>query len=525
MPLTPMPYAEWKHAALQGKIPTDDVVLYKDCGLPEVKILDEGQGSRCVRIRLSTATVDRDNDTIAVEGWNTRAYEKNPVVLYGHNYWGLPIGKAIQLHQDTMSLSAVDAFVPKEIDPFAETVYQMLKHGFLNTASVGFRQLEYTINEDRRGVDFLRQELLEHSIVPVPSNPDALIEARHIFGVDAMAPLIQWCERTLDTWRTVEAAPIAREQVEAAHARLTPIAVSVVGSNKGVTPEDVSRRTAPHDTPWERPSASDFSEEAIDTLSDATRRRIAGHFAWTEKHPPSTYGQLKLPHHRPDDGDVVWRGVTAAMAALLGARGGVTIPDGDREAVYAHLASHYRQFDAEPPAWRYVHAEALKHLSADYQFNACSGQLTQHAVTTGRPFARILNDRIAMLVTEDRTRAEIIADMGRAAGMDPSTVNQILAESIDCPPWRFQDFARALDLSGERLREAAEAEGDEYERGDTARQGQRSATRSLNAILTDMLPPLDPVTELMASMEAHLPTLIRTAVQHELTALTGRLPD
>jgi len=41
--------------------------------------------------------------------------------------------------------------------------------------------------------------------------------------------------------------------------------------------------------------------------------------------------------------------VYAAMAALLGARGGVILPSADKQGVYNHLASHYKQFDKEVP--------------------------------------------------------------------------------------------------------------------------------------------------------------------------------
>jgi len=44
--------------------------------------------------------------------------------------------------------------------------------------------------------------------------------------------------------------------------------------------------------------------------------------------------------------------VAAAMAALLGARGGVELPAEDRRKVYNHLAQHYRQFEREPPTFR-----------------------------------------------------------------------------------------------------------------------------------------------------------------------------
>jgi predicted nuclease with TOPRIM domain len=47
------------------------------------------------------------------------------------------------------------------------------------------------------------------------------------------------------------------------------------------------------------------------------------------------------------------------MQALLGARGGVDIPEADREAVYKHLANHYKQFEEEPPA---LHSEVNKKM-------------------------------------------------------------------------------------------------------------------------------------------------------------------
>lgn len=67
--------------------------------------------------------------------------------------------------------------------------------------------------------------------------------------------------------------------------------------------------------------------------------------------PPEKRTAYKLPHHEVIGGEikVVWRGVTRAMNVLKGGRGGVRIPDGDKAAVYRHLAKHYEQFDEEPP--------------------------------------------------------------------------------------------------------------------------------------------------------------------------------
>lgn len=74
--------------------------------------------------------------------------------------------------------------------------------------------------------------------------------------------------------------------------------------------------------------------------------------AWVDSEgDPDAKSSYKLPHHLPN-GEVVLKGVQAAMGALLGARGGVAIPDSDRRAVYAHLSGHLKQFDETPPEFR-----------------------------------------------------------------------------------------------------------------------------------------------------------------------------
>lgn len=113
----------------------------------------------------------------------------------------------------------------------------------------------------------------------------------------------------------------------------------------GVVPDDVSREKAPEDTPWEAPDLEDFTDKSWDELSDQEKRRIAGHYAWAAEMPPSKFGDLKLPHHRPSDGAVVWAGVVAAAQRLDQA----DIPSEDLPRVRDHLASHYHQFGRRAP--------------------------------------------------------------------------------------------------------------------------------------------------------------------------------
>lgn len=166
------------------------------CALVADEIKTVEGDERSLDITISTEKPDRDRDIIMADGWDFRNFKKNPVVLFAHDYYSLPIARASALTIDAGKVHARASFVPAEIYPFAETVLQMLKGRYLNAASVGFKPKKYQYNEERRGVDYAEQELLEFSIVPVPANADCLVEARSA-GID-VEPLREWAEKTLE---------------------------------------------------------------------------------------------------------------------------------------------------------------------------------------------------------------------------------------------------------------------------------------------------------------------------------------
>lgn len=69
-------------------------------------------------------------------------------------------------------------------------------------------------------------------------------------------------------------------------------------------------------------------------------------------------GDYKLPFADVVDDELVaiWRGVAAAMGALMGARGGVDIPDDEKQAVYSAISKYYKKFGMEPPEMKSVEA-------------------------------------------------------------------------------------------------------------------------------------------------------------------------
>ena len=142
--------------------------------------------ARAIDFTISTASVDRMGDTIAVNGWRLENYRKNPVVLWAHDSSMLPVGRATNVRVEEGKLKARAEFAPASVSPMADSVYEMLKLGFLSATSVGFAPIKYAFSEEagrKFGIDFLEQELLEFSVVPIPANAEALIEARAA-GID-----------------------------------------------------------------------------------------------------------------------------------------------------------------------------------------------------------------------------------------------------------------------------------------------------------------------------------------------------
>lgn len=143
--------------------------------------------SRVVPFVLSTDREDRGGDTIDQSGWRLDRYKANPVVLWGHNQSLPPIGRCSNPRVSGRSLIGDVEFATAEQNPFAETVFQLVKGGFVNAGSVGFIPMKYEINRETGGLDFKEQELIEFSICGVPMNPDALAQARSLgFDGDAI---------------------------------------------------------------------------------------------------------------------------------------------------------------------------------------------------------------------------------------------------------------------------------------------------------------------------------------------------
>jgi HK97 family phage prohead protease len=137
----------------------------------------------------SDESVDRYGDIIRASGWDLSHFKNNPVLLFGHDSSAVPIGKVSEIGVDGSRLVATAEFRPEGDSAAADDVYSALKGGFLNAVSVGFLPTKapnyiWKNGDEKTGIltgfEFIAQELLELSVVPVPANPQALALARSL---------------------------------------------------------------------------------------------------------------------------------------------------------------------------------------------------------------------------------------------------------------------------------------------------------------------------------------------------------
>jgi len=155
-------------------------MLRKQIESPVEKIKNNDQ--RIYRFVASDERVDRMGDIIEVDGWETADWEKNPVILWGHDSRAPPIGRGVGIRKlgRPKQLLIDVLFASKEVHELAGTVEGLVDTGFIKATSVGFlpKKSEPLDDEDdswfapRR---YKEQELLELSIVSIPANPRALI--------------------------------------------------------------------------------------------------------------------------------------------------------------------------------------------------------------------------------------------------------------------------------------------------------------------------------------------------------------
>lgn len=133
-----------------------------------VEATKAAEDSGTFEVVISTADDDRSGESVTQAGIDLTLYKMNPIVLWGHDYYALPIGVCDSIEVVEGKLVAKGRFAPADANPFAQQVRKLYDAKIVRATSIGF------IVKEMEGNIISKSELLEFSFVPVPANPYAL---------------------------------------------------------------------------------------------------------------------------------------------------------------------------------------------------------------------------------------------------------------------------------------------------------------------------------------------------------------
>lgn len=135
------------------------------------------------RFVITSEAVDSYGTIFQSDGWDLRRFKANPVALFNHNHDNI-VGTWNNIER--VGKKILMTFVPAEAgtSPMVDMVRKLVEQKILRGASVGVIPKKSVFDPKKGVMIFTESELIEASIVSVPSNPEALSVARN-FGMSA----------------------------------------------------------------------------------------------------------------------------------------------------------------------------------------------------------------------------------------------------------------------------------------------------------------------------------------------------
>src|SRR5580765_1358896 len=158
----------------------------------------------------SDGSIDRMGDVIEPAGWQLDKLKSDPPVLFNHDR-GQVVGRWTNVRVKDGKLIGKIVWVKSDKWPMAQYIRDLVREGILRTVSVGFQPLArqpLTKEADptHGPFRFIKQQLLECSLVSVPANPNALALAKG-FPRDVLAEVFRKPAETQVELRTASAKP------------------------------------------------------------------------------------------------------------------------------------------------------------------------------------------------------------------------------------------------------------------------------------------------------------------------------
>lgn len=202
----------------------------KECRQSTAELRAVDAQARTVDIVASTFDIDSYGTRIDQNGWDLARFLANPVICLQHDDHGytgsngLPVANAIPetVRVENNKLVMRIRFPAEGTFDVADTVFSLVSQGFLRGVSVGFDPHEDEVVEESDGGYkqsvriYRKQELLEVSLVTIPSNDKTLVQRARKQKVDAnvIRTMTEHMEEVLDKQK-VEIDPAEHDKLKA----------------------------------------------------------------------------------------------------------------------------------------------------------------------------------------------------------------------------------------------------------------------------------------------------------------------
>jgi len=351
-------------------------------GVVEGRVHSDGR--KIFKAVATTPALDRYGEVVLPRGASIANFLKNPVLLEIHNYSKTSIGRVIDIKITDDSMICEFVFSEDQRGAELQAKYEA---GDMSAFSIGFNPIskvrlwqpwddaptdlsEITVDlpdgtkqtVNLRAYDQIpyvihnNWDLLELSPVPVPANPEALL-IRQANEIVRKAMALDPVTKSFVQEEVEHSLAPALELLEKFNAKFNTDSLKIDGAVPFAAVKTLDAEWAPTEArlalaKW----ASSDSTGSKETMNWAKFRKGFGALDGA----PDSFGSYRFLHHTVAETELVtvWRGLTAAMAALL--------EDGDveetlKKEVYDHLALHYKDFGKVAPDLKeYSDEEAQK---------------------------------------------------------------------------------------------------------------------------------------------------------------------
>ena len=287
---------------------------------------------------------------------------KNGIRMLKNHDRNIVLGIWPDLHEDNKGLYNRGQLAIKTDE--GHDVHELMKLKAINSESIGYNASDYEIiDKGESRIRLLKKiDLAEISIVTFPMNVNA--------NITSVKSAIEECKTPRELERALKEIGLSQKAAEyivsickrgfpAADSTKERPFLSILQSLQQVNAEFLVKRMI-----WETEEKSvigytkyPLADEGMAWDGPAQIRKASPEdlkkiCTWYDSAHADVKNSYKLPHHLVEGYKTVWRGVSAAMAAILGSRGGTDIPSGDRKGCYNHLKEHYSDFGKTAPEFK-----------------------------------------------------------------------------------------------------------------------------------------------------------------------------